>query len=61
MPDVLDESTDHLAIAYSRGSLPGPTLECALEPQEDGSYYGDCVDDDGEIGQLQMIPATGQE
>ncbi len=53
-------------IGFEDGALtfawtPGPTIECALEPQEDGSFYGDCEDEDGGIGQLRMIPPVEED
>ena len=53
-------------IGFEDGALtftwtPGALIECALEPQEDGSYYGDCEDEDGGIGQLRMIPPAGED
>ena len=40
---------------------PGPLLECELEPQEKGGYYGDCIDDSGTTGQLRMTPPGDEE
>lgn len=34
----------------------GLTLQCALEPQEDGSYRGSCASEGGSPGRLEMIP-----
>ncbi len=53
-------------IEFSDGVLrftwrPGPLIECQLEPQDDGGYYGDCVDEDGAKGQLRMVPPAGAE
>lgn len=35
---------------------PGPRVDCVLAKQEDGSYAGDCVDRDGSVGHLTMVP-----
>lgn len=35
---------------------PGPLIDCQLEPQRDGGYLGDCVDQSGATGQLLMVP-----
>lgn len=53
-------------IEFSDGVLrftwqPGPLIECRLEPQDDGGYYGDCVAEDGAKGQLRMVPPVGAE
>lgn len=40
---------------------PGPVLECRLDPDDDGSYYGDCVEEDDEPGQLLMVPPVADE
>ena len=52
-------------IGFDNGALtfvltPGTRLECALDPQEDGSYYGDCVDEEGDTGQMRMIPPAAE-
>ncbi len=53
-------------IQFSDGVLrftwqPGPLIECQLAPQDDGGYYGDCVDEDGGIGRLRMVPPVRAE
>lgn len=53
-------------IEFSDGALrfswqPGPLIECQLEPQDDGGYSGDCVDQDGGTGQLRMVPPVRAE
>lgn len=35
---------------------PGPPVNCVLVKQEDGSYAGDCIDEDGSAGQVTMVP-----
>jgi len=53
-------------IEFSAGILrftwrPGPLIECQLEPQDDGGYFGDCVDEDGGTGRLRMVPPVRAE
>lgn len=53
-------------IEFSDGVLrftwhPGPLVECQLEPQGDGGYSGDCVDQGGARGQLRMVPPVRAE
>jgi hypothetical protein len=35
---------------------PGTAVDCVLARQDDGSYAGDCVAEDGSAGQLTMVP-----
>ena len=35
---------------------PGVWLDCALDLQEDGSYEGECLDEEGAPGILRMVP-----
>jgi len=35
---------------------PGPRVSCVLAKQEDASYAGDCVAEDGSVGHLTMVP-----
>jgi hypothetical protein len=53
-------------IEFSDGMLrftwqPGPVVECQLEPQVSGGYYGDCIDETGGTGQLRMVPPAQTE
>ena len=44
---------DHITFTWSTRVAD---LNCDLERQEDGSYTGDCVLDNGASGQLLMVP-----
>jgi hypothetical protein len=35
---------------------PGTPVRCTLSVRDDGSYSGDCVDPDGDIGVIVMTP-----
>jgi len=53
-------------IEFSNGMLrftwqPGPMVECQLEPQDIGGYYGDCIDETGRTGHLRMVPPAQTE
>ena len=44
---------DHITFTWSTRVA---NLKCDVERQEDGSYTGDCVLDNGASGQLLMVP-----
>src|SRR5688500_15089663 len=44
----------HTATKLSFSCAPGPTVICALKPNTEGGYAGDCTDDVG----LQTVPMT---
>lgn len=44
---------DRIEFSWTAGTTD---LACKLMKREDGAYEGDCVDEDGETGQLVMVP-----
>ena len=47
---------EHTATKLSFTFTPGPTVVCALKPNAEGGYAGDCTDDGGLAVPMTMVP-----
>lgn len=49
-------AVEHTATKLSFTFTPGPTVVCALKPNTEGGYAGDCTDDSGLAVPMTMVP-----
>jgi hypothetical protein len=49
-------AVEHTATKLSFTFTPGPTVVCALKPNAEGGYAGDCTDDGGLAVPMTMVP-----
>ena len=56
--DAIAPRVEDDAIVFSLDIQP-EVLDCNLAAQDDGSYKGSCIDEDGGVGTVVMVPPAG--